>query len=294
MAKSKSGGTRTYLRGRVGSDVYSIGKDASGKKQQVVRSLAETVANPQTQAQMRGRMILSTLSQASAGLRVIIDHSFDNVSGIQANLSEFTKRNYALIKADVAAHPAADNIFGLAQYQEKGIKQGAYIVSDGKAIIPAALVLDAATGIITITMTAGSTKVSDLKSLLGLSSEEFFTLVGINAAKGAVYCRARVNDTLDADTEISAENISTIFKMEGNAKFVPAFAGNAITLTLDDAKGNCGVIVSRKSTSGFTHSKCVLSAPTAPTWSADIALATYPIGNEMYLNGGDVNGLVEG
>lgn len=48
MAKSKSGGTRAYIRGRVGADVYSIGKTANGKKQQVVRSLAETVANPQT------------------------------------------------------------------------------------------------------------------------------------------------------------------------------------------------------------------------------------------------------
>lgn len=294
MAKSKSGGTRTYLRGRVGSDVYSIGKDASGKKQQVVRSLAETVANPQTLAQMRGRMIMSTISQASAGLRVIIDHSFDGVSGIQANLSEFTKRNYALIKADVAAHPASDNVFGLSQYGEKGIKQGAYVISDGKAIVPAALVLNAGTGKVTITLVAGSTKVSDLKSLLGLTSEEYFTLVGISATAGAVYCRARISADIDATTEITAENVAGIFKLEGNKKFAVAFADNAITLTLADAAGNCGVIVSRKGNSGFYHSSCVLSDPTAPAWTADVALATYPVGNEMYLNGGDVNGLVEG
>ena len=46
MAKSKVGGTRAYIRGRIGSDVYSIGKTSAGKKQQVVRSLAEQVKNP--------------------------------------------------------------------------------------------------------------------------------------------------------------------------------------------------------------------------------------------------------
>lgn len=294
MAKSKSGGTRTYLRGRVGSDVYSIGKDSSGKKQQVVRSLAETVANPRTSAQMRGRMIMTTLSLASAGLRAIIDHSFDNVNGIQANLSEFTKQNYALIKADVAAHPASDNVFGLSKYGEKGIRQGAYVVSQGKAIVPAALVLTAATGVITITMTSGSTKVSDLKSLLGLTSDEFFTLVGISATAGAVYCRARISADIADTTEITNSNVASVFKLEGNKKFTLAFADNAITLTLADAAGNCGIIVSRKGSSGYIHSACTLSSPSTPTYTADVALATYPVGNEMYLNGGDVNGLVEG
>ena len=61
MAKSKNGGTRAMIRGRVGSDVYSIGKDGKGARQQVVRSLAEQVANPRTQAQMFNRMIMSTV-----------------------------------------------------------------------------------------------------------------------------------------------------------------------------------------------------------------------------------------
>ena len=120
MAKSKSGGTRSMIRGRVGADVYSVGRDAKGKKQQIVRSLAETVSNPQTQAQMRGRMIMATIAQALAALRPIVDHSFDNVVGARANLAEFTSRNYALIKSDVATHPSGNNYFGLNKWQEKG------------------------------------------------------------------------------------------------------------------------------------------------------------------------------
>ena len=133
MAKAKSGGTRSFLRGRVGSDVYSIGKDAKGNKQQIVRSLAESVANPQTLAQMRGRMIMSTIMQAVSSMAAIIDHSFDNVPAGQPNVSEFIRRNYALVKADVAAHPASGNEFGLNKYGEKGVKQGAYVVSGGSA-----------------------------------------------------------------------------------------------------------------------------------------------------------------
>ena len=93
MAKGKSGGTRSFLRGRVASDVYSIGKDAKGNKQQIVRSLAESVANPQTLAQMRGRMIMSTIMQAVSSMAMIIDHSFDNVPAGQPKVSEFIKRN---------------------------------------------------------------------------------------------------------------------------------------------------------------------------------------------------------
>ena len=122
MAKSKNGGSRAYIRGRIGSDVYSVGKNGMGEKQQVVRSLAEQVSNPRTSGQMFGRMIMSTTMQAVSALTAIIDHSFDGVPKGQPSISQFIKNNYALIKADAIAHSAASNKFGLNKYQEKGIK----------------------------------------------------------------------------------------------------------------------------------------------------------------------------
>ena len=68
MAKSKNGGSRAYIRGRIGSDVYSVGKDGMGKKQQVVRSLAVQVTNPRSQSQMFNRMIMSTVMQGVSAL----------------------------------------------------------------------------------------------------------------------------------------------------------------------------------------------------------------------------------
>lgn len=287
MAKSKSGGTRSYIRGRVGSDVYSIGKNASGKKQQVVRSLAETVANPQTIAQMRGRMIMSTVMQAQSALKPIIDHSFDNVVGVQPNLSEFIRRNYALIKADVAANPSADNVFGLNAYQEKGAKQGAYIISDGKAAIPAAVSLDKATGVITIALAADTMTMAGLKAALNFGNEDFLTIVGIDTAGAAEYCRYHINQSLADSTAISSGNIDSVFETEGNATPVVAVAGNAITITLAAIANSCAFIITRKVSDGFIHSKATLGAGTGLSWNADAALPTYPVGENKFLNGGD-------
>lgn len=293
MAKSKSGGTRTYIRGRVGSDVYSIGRDAKGKKQQVVRSLAESVSNPQTQAQMRGRMIMSTVAQAAAALRPIVDHSFDNVVGSRANLSEFTSRNYARIKSDVASHPSVNNKFGLVLYGEKGAKQGAYIISDGQAALPTALAITKADGALAITLPADNLTIGGLKSALGMTTDEFFTLVGLSQAGAALYERFRVNPNLSADTEIAAGNINDVFAIEGNAVAVIAIASNVITITQAAIAGCCSVIISKKVAGGYIHNKATLGAGEGFANSADVALPTYPVGAQNYLNGGDIYGMSE-
>lgn len=286
MAKSKSGGTRSMLRGRVGSDVYSVGRDAKGKRQQVVRSLAETVANPQTVNQMRGRMIMSTIMQAQSALKPIIDHSFDNVSGVQPNLSEFISRNYAKIKADVAANPAGSNTFGLVMYNEKGAKKGAYIISDGQAAVPAALTINKTTGVITIDLGAEQMTMGGLKAALGLGAEEYFTLVGLDDLGGAEYERFHINQSLADDTAIAAGNLDQIFNVEGNAIATLAISGNTITITLAAIAGCCAFIVTRKTNSGFAHSKATLGSAINFDYTADVALPSYPVGENKFLNGG--------
>lgn len=290
MAKSKSGGTRSYIRGRVGADVYSIGKDGNGKKQQVVRSLAETVANPRTVAQMRGRMIMTTLMQAVAQLRPIIDHSFDGISGKQPNVSEFIRLNYALIKADVAVHPASGNVFGINKYGEKGAKQGAYQISNGRIQLPAALTLATATGIVSVALTAQTLTVGGLKAALGLSSDEYFTLVGINTTGAAKYERFRINPALADTTAISSSNIATIFVTEGNVAATVALSTNTITITLAEVANCCALIVSKVTATGYAHNKATLGAGTGLSFNADAALPTYPEGAADYLNGGDLEG----
>lgn len=285
MARSKSGGTRSYLRGRVGADVYSIGKDAKGKKQQIVRSLAESVANPQTIAQMRGRMIMSTVMQAVSAMSAIIDHSFDAVPAGQPNISEFIKENYGLIKADVLANPTSGNKFGLNKYGEKGCKQGAYVVAAGSAADIAGVVIAGADKKLTIALSADAT-IADLRSALGLSANDYFTAVAITDDSKFVYARFHVTQALASSTVISADNIGSIFTLDGNVNVTIAYASNTINITLADFSANCGIIVSRKVNASYVHNNVVLAEVENPVYASDDALPTYPTGSQRFLNGG--------
>lgn len=133
MAKSKSGGTRSYLRGKIGSDVYQNGKDGKGAKQQVVRSLAEVVDNPRSIAQMRSRMCMSSVAQLMRALRPIIDHSFDGVPKGQPSISHFRSLAMQAYMEDAAS---ASPKFGYVGYGEKYVPNGNIVVSQGKADWP--------------------------------------------------------------------------------------------------------------------------------------------------------------
>lgn len=288
MAKSKSGGTRSYIRGRVGADVYSIGKDAAGNKQQVVRSLAETVSNPQTEAQMRGRMIMSTVMQSVSAMAGIIDHSFDNVPNGQPNISEFIRRNYALVKADVAAHPANANVFGLCKYNEKGEKIGAYVISSGSANLPVAVAINALGAGGTITLGADDVTIGGLKEVTGLGADDYLTLAGYDANGVFQFVRLHINQELADTTAISSSNIADVFTIEGTVPPTISIATNVITVLLDASQKGGAWIISKKSQSGYAHNEAVLTTIATPEFNADAALPTYPRGSQRFLNGGDL------
>lgn len=273
--------------------MYSIGRDAKGKKQQVVRSLAESVANPQTQAQMRGRMIMSTIAQALAVLRPIVDHSFDGVSGARANLAEFTSQNYARIKADIAQHAASGNLFGLNKYGEKGAKRGAYVISNGNAAIPSTMTINKSTGEISIIVDAQNVTVAGLKAALGMTAEEYFTMVGLTADGAANYERFRVNPALSDDAQLSTVPLSNIFATEGNAMATVSLTTNVVKIALAAIAGCCSFIISKKVNGGFIHSKAILGSATDLDFTSNVALPTYPVGAQNYLNGGDIFGMSE-
>lgn len=276
------------LRGRVGSDVYSVGKDSQGKRQQVVRSLAEVVSNPQTQAQMKGRAIMSTVMQAVSALAQVIDHSFDNVAVGQPNVSEFIKRNYALIKADVDAHPASDNTFGIVKFGEKGAKQGQYVIAAGSAWLPSALANAAAKA--TLTVAGATLTVAAIKEALGLGENEYFTLVGLTSAGAAEIARFRIGSTLSDETTVTSSNIGDLFAIEANCTPTLTVNGMAIEIALPNAQANSAIIVSKFEDGAYKHNNATLLAVSAPNFTYDVAIATYPIGEARLLNGGNFNG----
>ena len=296
MAKSKSGGTRSYIRGKIGADVYSVGKDGKGKRQQVVRSLAEQVANPQTEAQMFGRMVMSTVMQAVSAMKPIIDHSFDGIPAGQPSISEFIRRNYALVKADAEAHPASGNAFGLNKYQEKGPKTGEYILSKGNVLVPAGIVISGNKASFTVTLTAAAHKVSDLKAAMGhTNGDDYYTVValgmGTGSAVGFYFSRFRFNSALADDADITSSNIGQVFLTEGNVETVVSIDNNVVTVGFRSPQFyECnGLIISRKNADGWQHSSCTLdNGESNPLYPANTALPTYPQGSARFLNGGDI------
>ena len=288
MAKSPVGGSRAMLKGRIGSDVYSVGKDGKGRRQQVVRSLAVQVSNPRTSNQMFGRMIMSTVMQAVSGLKPIIDHSFDGTPTGQPSISKFIRENYALVKADAQAHPSSSNCFGLNKYGEKGIKVGNYVVSKGSAVIPSA-VSCAPTGV-TIALEADHITVGDLKTALGLTADGYMTFIVLGNGDNAQYFRAQLTTTLADTTTIAAGNVGTLFTIEGNVAVTPDFADNTVQLkiTFTGANWAYGLIVSDKIDGAWQHNDCQLTGGATEDWNASTALPTYPTGSEQFLNGGDL------
>lgn len=288
MAKSKNGGSRAYIRGRIGSDVYSVGKNGSGEKQQVVRSLAEQVSNPRSESQMFGRMIMSTVMQGVSALAPIIDHSFDGYPNGQPSISQFIKNNYALAKADAIAHPASSNTFGLNKYQEKGVKVGYYLVADGNQNLPQAV--EISKGGIDITVEGASVTVGALKSALGLSADGYLTYVFIGANDGLKFFRAQLTTTLADDTTITSSNVGSLFTTTGNIAVSATLDDNVISLsfTSADTKFAHGAIVSEKIEGAWKHNRCQLTGVPGEDFASNVALPTYPTGAQMFLNGGDL------
>lgn len=288
MAKSKVGGTRAYIRGRIGSDVYSVGKNGKGVRQQVVRSLAEQVSNPRTSSQMFGRMVMSTVMQAVSALKPIIDHSFDGIPSGQPSISEFIRQNYALVKADAEAHPASNNEFGLSKYQEKGVKVGYYVLSAGNVAIPTGVSYSSSG--VSIAMSGATYTVGDVKAKLGFTSDGYITMIVISSDNGAQYCRFKINPALSDDTTVTDQNINTLFVTEGNATFEVEEQGGFIAIKTPAGltKATVGMIMSDKLNGSWVHSACTMVGDKASDFNADTALPTYPTGAAQYLNGGDL------
>lgn len=325
MAKSKSGGTRSYIRGRVGADVYGIGKDSKGNKQQVVRSLAESVANPQTSAQMIQRMLMKTVSEAAKALRPIIDHSFDGVPAGQPSISQFTKANLALIRADYDANLGNDSKFNAVKYDVDAPLCGSYRVSEGGYKLPAGIAYTNDNGGLNCSVAAecapveGKLTFGMLKAMWPLTSEDYVTgvgLVAMDAEKAEmVYDRWHLTDAI-ADNTIIAQlgesdewewliDENTLFEHEKNADFTfNVMVGEGddednvrVYVYFQEAAGygtgsGCyTVIVSKKTKNGFKHNSSSLKvtiADTANYRTYETALATYPVGSQRFLNGGDL------
>jgi hypothetical protein len=318
MAKSKNGGSRAMIRGRIGSDVYSVGKDGNGNRQQVIRSLAVQVSNPRTSSQMVGRMIMSTVMQGVSALRPIIDHSFDGVAKGQPSISKFISENYNTFKERYNTTGAGHKECRFNDYQEKGIWGNPWLISDGSVpLLDRNLISGMNGGLISFRFnlaqlaSGGSLKAKEIKDQWPISADGYITLLGFKSQETNeglfVYSRIKLNTAIADTTVITADNVDSLFITEGNVTpycklTMPTTSDDGILYlqllkdtdlsNFGDDWNNVGYIVSLPSNGGWEHSRCFLSDFDQQDFvyfkPNSQVLATYPIGTEQFLNGGDL------
>lgn len=329
MAKAKIGGLRSIVHGRVGADIYQIGRSGAGTKQQVVRSMPEEVANPQSITQMQQRMILATVAAAFKLLKPIINHSFDGVAAGIASISAFRKMNFPLLR-DYVLNDAADGYqFSLNEWQERAALCGAYVVANGAKRFNSSIgghwQIDAGTANIMLDLTVSvpvinhNVLLSDFKNAWQVGPDGLVTVVGIMATGAHTsrlgYYQLRFKANLSDDMVIatfpnsgdeptSNFAISDIFDIDANVDPNASVycllndGGETATISIkiqgvqdDDFQGGAfGLIGAWKTAKGYVHNYARLDC--SLTGSAHYrdntqVLASYPVGQTPFLNGGD-------
>lgn len=271
--------------------------------QQITKDRVEIVKNPRTLSQMTQRMVMATVSAAYTAMKQICNHSFEGVSYGQETMSKFISVNSKLLRENLSAQTSK---FGYNEYRDRGIKVGAYQLSDGSLPAPT-FAFTASSGETTIELKLASDAPEDPASAneiaenLGLALGEMVTvclLFSNAAANGYNFGFVRLRFKKEGDEAVGGENFREYFDVESNMLISDAFAsGGSVLVEIDnvdinDASGIARTaIYSRLGAAGWLRSKAVITIPAgmsiAPT--ASTAIATYPVGTDYVLNGGEVN-----
>lgn len=139
-------------RGKVGNQVLARGEKGTVQREYVIPS------NPKTLAQAKQRMAFAMATSAAAGLKFIVNHSFENISGEKENVREFVRLNSKMLRAQIEnALNEGTNGQMVAQIMgAKGMQPANYILSRGSVYFPQ-YAIDAANNGVKYAAPTGST-----------------------------------------------------------------------------------------------------------------------------------------
>lgn len=238
MGKSSKGGVFGFIRGRVGSVTYSITSaksSKSGKKEQVIRALPESVSNPQTMGQVMQRMKLSPAQKFYAAFADLLSNAFEGVTYGE------TSRRYFISKAMSATGP----------YIEKGVDRfipAQYLFSEGT--LPSVGIEAFSGGASVITLSATTSAAADaitpaiFAAALNVSPDTQITIVVVNNVNGVFtpsYIgydqRVKIEDLATSIFGKDAENHITLNPAAVNLD-ASAIVACCVVLSKQDASGN--------------------------------------------------------
>lgn len=178
MAKGKQGGVFGFLRGKVGSVTYSVlssDKSSSGKKEQVVRALPESVSNPQTAGQVMQRMKLAPAQKFYSAFSELLSNAFQGISYGDASRRHFMalamKQEGPYVQKGVDRFIPAAYPFSQGSLPSVGIEP----FSGGATVITLANTV--AAGMTTITN-------AEFAELLGIGTDYQITVAVVNNVNG--------------------------------------------------------------------------------------------------------------
>lgn len=258
---------------------------------QITKDRVTEVKNPRSKAQMAQRCLLKTMSLAYAGMKSILDHSFEGIPYGARSMRHFQSLNFNLIKA---ARFATAKTIGYAKYGDSTPNLGQYVIAQGSLNQPNFHGFTVAVQGSGISIAVSDvTTVADFATKLGIGLGELITVCAqIQSTMNAV-AFAWVRFTLPTDATAGISDI----KVESNLSVEASFeSGVSAIVTVadfgaDTAKGVLYTAIrSKYSANGWLRSKAVLNLVSGTLVYEDEykeALNTYPTGMEYPLNGSD-------
>lgn len=286
MAKSK--GFFGLRKGSTKSLTFSV---LDGK--QITKDRVYDVKNPRTEAQMRQRMLMTTVGAAYKTLKSIADHSFEGYSSGMQCMRQFNSRNLNRFKKAAAAKGSV----AFNEYKDGDINPLPFILASGS--LPGFdFKFDASSNL----EIKGEKDAADfataegIYAALGVQRNDlitFCTVIGEGSVSNGVYTyKAERFDVvrLYCDKSGSVAKPADAFTISTNndlAAVTMSTSGNAITIKSNEADFGA-VIQSRKNDSGWLRSSAVMVVNDTVTDGAKTAnqLETYPVGTELILNNG--------
>lgn len=290
MAQSKIGGTKAFIHGKVGSEVYYTDHDLEGEIIQVVKSVPDTVRNPRTAAQNRGRIIMATLYKAVGALGPLVNHSFEGYASGRPSLAHFFSVNYELIKKDIEDHPDTGYEFGLVQWKGLYPRPGAYKIAEGALTLSSYMQKSNHSSGNSMSVRYSCPKsrrnISDMKTYLNMEIGDYLTIVVITSDGEIKYCKLTWIYEGDPSIEIDPNTFYSVFKVEGSLplQFGATTVDNWYYLRLTPRIVRCsmGIILTKFINDMQVRSSETMSVCNDVGSSYNEVLATYPKGDKFY------------
>lgn len=237
MAKGKQGGVFGFLRGKVGSVTYSVlaaEKSSSGKKEQVVRALPESVSNPQTAGQVMQRMKLAPAQKFYSAFSELLSNAFQGVSYGDASRRHFMalamKQEGPYVQKGVDRFIPAAYTFSQGSLPSVGIEPFA----GGATVITLANTV--ASGVSTITN-------AEFAELLGVGTDYQITVAVVNNVNGVFIPsyipfdnRLKIADLPEGTLAIANDHVTINPATLGLD--ASAMVACCVVLSVQDASGN--------------------------------------------------------